>query len=309
MRILVTGAAGFIGSHLSNRLIHDGNEVIGLDNERSGDWGRVDLGVRRIYNNLVDLSDTEFDALLDGVEVLFHLAAEKYNSSKATPDSVTEVNIVATQKLFRAAARAGVKRTVFTSSLYAYGSMGPDAMSEADRALPNTYYGMSKLAGEHILASVHRDIGLSWNAARLFFVYGPRQYAEGGYKSVIITNFERMLRGESPLIFGDGQQSLDYIFVDDVVDGLLLLATGKRDSEVVNFASGRSASISELTEIMVRTAGWNGGIEHGPADWTAGSSRFGDPSLAEEVFRWTAVTSLEDGLRHTWEWLIASRAK
>jgi UDP-glucose 4-epimerase len=216
---------------------------------------------------------------------------------------VVDVNISATQRLFDAAARVGAGKIVFTSSLYAYGALGPESMREEDLPAPTTMYGMSKVAGEHLLRVATRDHGLSWSVARLFFVYGPRQYAEGGYKSVISKNFERIRRGEAPVVFGDGEQALDYVYVDDCIDALLRLCAPEHDGRLVNVASGHGYTVNELTAAMLATAGSGLGPKAGPADWTAGTVRVGSPELATSVLGWSATTTLDQGLRQVWTWL------
>jgi UDP-glucose 4-epimerase len=238
---------------------------------------------------------------LAGADVCFHLAAEKYNSSRATPQRIIDVNISATQRLLEAAVRAGVSKVVFTSSLYAYGSLGPQPMSERDLPVPTTVYGMSKLAGEHLLGVAARDHGLGGSVARLFFVYGPQQYADGGYKSVIVANFERLRRNEAPVVYGDGRQALDYVYVDDVVDALLLLADHAHDGLVCNVGSGRAVSVADLTRIMLTVSGRDLEPVTCPPDWTAGSVRVADTALARDALGWTATTCIEDGVRRVWE--------
>ena len=304
-KILVTGAAGFIGSHLCNRIAGESsNQVIGIDNLRSGRWNRLADETIKIQKDLNDYSLEEFVDLLEGVDVLFHLAAEKYNSSKSTPERLIATNISTTERLFRAASIARVKRTVFTSSLYAYGSMGPIVMDELDVPAPNTLYGVSKLAGEGFLRSIDKELGLSWNVARLFFIYGPFQFAEGGYRSVIVTNFQRVIHKEAPLIFGDGEQSLDYVYIDDCIDALLKLAYSQIDREVVNVASGDPVSINRLTNEMLVTSKIGQKVLYTDPDWTHGSKRFGSPSKIERLFGWRATSTLSFGLGSVYESLI-----
>ena len=303
-KILVTGAAGFIGSHLCNRIAGDSSiQVIGVDNLRSGRWNRLVKETEKIQKDLNEYSLDEFVDLLQGVDVLFHLAAEKYNSSKSTPERLISTNVSATERLFRAASIAKVKRTVFTSSLYAYGSMGPFVMDEMNVPAPNTLYGVSKLAGEGFLRSIDREIGLSWNVARLFFIYGPFQYAEGGYRSVIVSNFCRINRKEAPLIFGNGEQSLDYVFIDDCIDALLKLAYSQADREVVNVASGDPVSINRLTNEMLIASKFREKASHAEQDWTHGSKRFGSPNRIERLFGWRATTTLSSGLESVYKLL------
>jgi UDP-glucose 4-epimerase len=304
-KVVVTGAAGFIGGHLCTRLLDSGVEqVVGVDSLRSGDWTRTPVDVVRDERDISDISVEEWSDILDGADVLFHLAAEKYNSSKSSPDKLMRANVFATEHLFRAAALVGVRRAVFTSSLYAYGSMGRESMVESQLPSPTTLYGASKLMGEHILQSLDREIGLSWNAARLFFIYGPHQHAEGGYKSVILTNFERVLRGESPVIYGDGQQSLDYVYIDDCVDALIELGKSGKDRAVVNVSTGSATTIKELTEMMMRITGAALDPTYADADWTAGSRRCGDTQKMAQVFGWAARTPMSDGLQRVYDWLI-----
>lgn len=303
-KVVVTGAAGFIGGHLCRRLCDEGVEtIIGVDSLRAGDWSRTPQNIQRVEKDIADIGTDEWTEHLSGADVLFHLAAEKYNSSKSTPDKLMDVNIVATEHLFRAAAKCQVRRTVFTSSLYAYGSLGPEVMSEGHVASPITLYGASKLMGEGMLRALDKEIGLSWNVARLFFIYGPKQHAEGGYKSVILTNFERLLNDKEPVVFGDGNQALDYVYIDDCVEALIKLASSANDRSIVNIASGTAVSVNELTEEMIAVSGKHLNPSFGPADWTNGSSRSGNPDLAKQIFGWSSQTPLYDGLTNVYQWL------
>ncbi len=301
--MLVTGAAGFIGSHVVAALHAAGCHVTGIDNERSGDWSRVDAGCAQVRRDLAELTPDALDELCRDVDVVFHLAAEKHNSAKATPQQIIDVNISATRRLFEAAARAPRAKVVFASSLYAYGSMGPDAMRETDLPAPKTVYGISKLAGEHLLRVPYARDLLAWSVARLFFVYGPRQYAEGGYKSVIASNFERLARGEAPTVYGDGEQSLDYVYIDDVVAALLALAAPEHDGRILNVSSGQATTVNELTAKMIAVTGTAIAPRSCPADWTAGSRRVGDPAAAGRELRWRASTPIDTGLERYWSWL------
>jgi UDP-glucose 4-epimerase len=300
-RALVTGAAGFIGSHLITRLSAEGWHVSGIDNERSGDWSRISVPCERIERDLAAMDTAELATATAGVDVCFHLAAEKHNSSRSTPQRVIDVNISGTRRLLEAAAISGVGKIVFTSSLYAYGSLGPAPMSEGDVPVPTTVYGTSKLAGEHLMRVTVSSAGLRWSGARLFFVYGPGQYAEGGYKSVIVGNFERLLRGERPIIYGDGKQALDYVYVDDVVEALLMLAQPDHNGLVCNVGTGRAVSVGELTELMLTISGRDLEPLMCPPDWTAGSIRVADTKLARETLGWTATTRIEEGLERVWD--------
>jgi UDP-glucose 4-epimerase len=301
-RALVTGAAGFIGCHLVETLHDGGCDVTGIDDERSGDWARLQAPCTQVRRDIADLTPVELTELCADADVVFHLAAEKYNSAKATPQKIIDVNISATRRLFAAAAHAHRPKVVFTSSLYAYGAMGPEPMRETDLPAPTTIYGISKVAGEHLLRVRHDEYRLPWSVARLFFVYGPRQFAEGGYKSVIVSNFERLARGEAPTVFGDGEQALDYVYIDDVVAALVALAAPEHDGKTLNISSGHGTTVNGLTAAMLSVSASRLEPQMCPPDWTAGSRRVGDPTAAATELGWKADTPIEVGLQRYWEW-------
>ena len=305
MRAFITGGAGFIGRHLTRRLLDDGHEVSIVDSGFTGRLDDVDPRAHLHRHDIAELSDVDWGGLLAGHEVVFHLAARKYNTPGVTADQIVDTNVRATWALAHAAADAGVRRVVFTSSLYAYGSLGPDAMRETDVPAPRTLYGASKVMGEHILRTVAVSTSLEWAVARLFFIYGPGQYADGGYKSVIVTNFERLRQQLPPTITGDGLQALDYVYVEDAVEALWRLSAEPASGSVVNVASGRARTIQELTAAMQRVAGSDVEPASLPPDWTAGTVRCGDPEAAHRLLGWTAGTTLEEGLDRTWNDLRA----
>lgn len=302
MRFLVTGGAGFIGHHLVRKLIELGHEVTALDNERSGRWSQVDSAARRVNADLENCSDEFFEKTLRDVDVVFHLAAEKYNSSSATPQRVLAVNVMATDRLYQAAVKAKIKRIIFTSSLYAYGTEGPAPMVETDIPKAWTHYGLSKIAGEMLLEANCRGSQTSWNVARLLFIYGPGQYAEGGYKSVIVSNLERLQNGKRVTVRGDGKQELDYVYVDDCVDALVKLSDSANVGEIVNVASGKPVSINHVLETLCEVNGVNFEPETLTPDWTAGTIRSGSNQKIKKMFNWTPTTSLVTGLTNIKNW-------
>jgi nucleoside-diphosphate-sugar epimerase len=176
-------------------------------------------------------------------------------------------------------------------------------MRITDLPHPTTAYGMSKVAGEHLLRIAERDHGLEWAAARLFFVYGPDQYAAGGYKSVIISNFERMLRGDAPTIYGDGDQRLDYVYIDDIVAGLLQLSLPDHDRALVNLGSGSAPSVLDLTRCMLAVSESDVAPVFCPPDWTAGSVRVAEITETRATLGWERHVALEEGLERVWNWM------
>lgn len=304
MRALVTGAAGFIGSHLVCSLASDGYEVVAVDSAARANWERLPGSVRRVQADIVELSTQAGVDLMTGVDVVFHLAAKKYNTPGVTADQLIATNVSASWKLFEAAATAQVDRVVFTSSLYAYGGLGPEAMSEAGLPEPRTLYGASKLMGENIGRTLQATQGLNWAAARLFFIYGPWQFIDGGYKSVVFTNFERLTRGLPPIVRGDGLQALDYVYITDCVAGLRAMGDDRTPGLVVNISTGTATTVNHLVAAMSSVARDDQEPIFEPPDWTQGTSRYGDPTLASERLGWRSTVALEEGLSLTWESIL-----
>lgn len=310
--VMVTGGCGFIGSHLARRLVAEGvRKIIVIDSLRYGH--RTNLGDDLALDSIEVVSftlGTDPAAILErhiqGVDFLFHLAAEKHNQSKDDPEAVLRANISGSRTLFELAAKAGVKKTVFSSSLYAYGRMKGPPSRETDLPLPTTIYGISKLCGERLLAHYAESSEMKGDVLRYFFVYGPRQFPGTGYKSVIVKNFERIAAGQPPVIFGDGTQALDYVYVDDVVEATVRCMEATTSGEVHNVGSGTPTSINDLTDTMLAVSGSELAPAHGPADWTAGTSRVANVDKIRTCLLWAPQVSLHDGLRRTWNWVKES---
>lgn len=308
--VVVTGGCGFIGSHLIEALTRRGaRRIVVLDSLRYGRRENLPVGVpvEVVEHDLGFGPESELERACAGADYLLHLAAEKHNQSKDAPTRVLRSNVEGTAALYQAACKAGVKKMLFTSSLYAYGRVMGRPMQETETPEPRTVYGISKLAGEHLLSFFGREHGIDHVSLRYFFVYGPKQFAGTGYKSVIVKSFERLLAGQAPVVYGDGRQALDYVFVDDAVEATLCALESEVTGEVINVGSGRATSVRELVDAMIRLSGKPVTAEQGPADWTAGSHRVGDVDKARKLLGWSATTSLEDGLAATLTWLGTSR--
>lgn len=297
--VVVTGAAGFIGGALSN-LLSTKYRVRGIDNLSTGDWSRCNDSIERIEADISCASNKSLEGFFEGSKFVFHLAAVKLHNHSNNWDSINRSNIEGTKRVFEAASAAHVNKIVFTSSLYAYGSMGLKIMNEEDSLDPFNFYGLSKAYGEKALAIHSRNTGLDFAIARLFFIYGPHQYADGGYKSVIMKNIENALCGRPLEVNGDGNQSLDYVYISDCVQMLSDLAESSF-SGTMNVSSGRATKVNEIISIISEISGAEK-ISHHERDWTHNTSRFGSPKLREELLGNRPLTSMREGLENTWEW-------
>jgi UDP-glucose 4-epimerase len=296
--LLLTGAAGFIGSHFINKYSSKYN-IQTIDNQRSGDWSRIKgLGSpENLDLNLV--SDENLLQLLHNKKTLLHLAAEKHNSSLDNPSAIYNLNVTTTERLFRLAAESGVKTIVFSSSLYVYGRRPKKIMEETDPLIPDTNYGISKWCGELILRKLALDYGLTWHAPRFFFIYGPDQYAKGGYKSVITKNLERARKNQSLTICGDGKQSLDYVYIDDLIESLHLIINKTESTGSMNIASSKAIAVRDIIEIISDITGVRR-IDFLSADETHDSNRVGSNKKMFEELNFRPTINMREGLENIW---------
>jgi UDP-glucose 4-epimerase len=296
MRAIVTGGAGFIGSHVADALAARGDEVHVLDDLSSGRRENVPAGAEL---HVADIRDP--GAVFDAVrpEVVFHLAAQASVSvSVAKPLFDAEVNVLGTVALLDAALPHGAQLVFSSTGGAIYGECQTPATEEWERR-PLSPYGTSKLAGEEYLASWNRLHGTRHVALRYGNVYGPRQDPHG--EAGVVAIFLRAVAdGPRPSIFGDGSQERDYVYVGDVARATL--AATQLEGGVLNVATGRPTSVLELVDAMRRATGREIDPEHGPERLCDLQRSVLDPSLAERELGWRAEVSLEDGLRETWQY-------
>jgi UDP-glucose 4-epimerase len=292
LRAIVTGGAGFIGSHLVDALVARGDEVVVVDDLSSGKRENVNASAR------LEERDIRAGLELGDAEVVFHLAAQAdVQTSMRRPDFDAEVNVLGTVRVLEAAREAGAQ-VVFTSTGGAiYGECDGPASEDAPRD-PLSPYGIAKLCGEEYLRGWNRIHGAGHVVLRLANVYGPRQEAslEGGVVAIFL---ERMQRGEETAIFGDGLQTRDFVYVGDVVRALL--AAVGADGGVFNVGTGVETTVLDLHRACAEVAG--AGAEPRFEDARLGDVRRSvlDVSLAERELGWEPEASLGYGLRLTWE--------
>jgi UDP-glucose 4-epimerase len=293
VRALVTGGAGFIGSHLVDALVARGDEVTVVDDLSTGRRDYLNAAARLLEHDVREPFETDADAV-------FHLAAQAdVGTSVERPGYDAEVNVVGTVNVLEAARRAGAT-VVFSSTGGAiYGDVDGPAR-EGSPLRPVSPYGIAKLAAEAYLEGWGRIHGAQAVALRFANVYGPRQSSalEGGVVAIFL---ERMAGGEETLIFGDGEQTRDFVHVDDVVRALL--AASGRSRAVFNIGTGVETSVNRLHELCREASGSASPARYGPP--RSGDARRSvlDVSHAADVLGWSARIELRQGLRSTWEWM------
>lgn len=297
--VLVTGGAGFIGSHLTVQLLQRGWRVRIFDNFYRPDQRRVAELVGHDRLEIVE-GDVRYRALVDramrGVDRVVHLAALAINKSVAAPTESFDVNLMGTQHVAESACEAGVERFVFASSASVYGDPKKLPMSEDDEADPRTPYCISKLAGERLLAFFEETQGLSWMALRFFNVYGPGQRTDAYYTSVVLTFLRRIANGEAPVIDGDGEQSMDFIHVDDIARSLVMALESEVSGTVLNVGTGVSTSIRDLARILIQHMGVDVEPVFRPRAVLV-SRRAADISRITDVLGWHPMIDVDAGLR------------
>ncbi len=299
---LVTGGAGFIGSHLVDRLVGEGFRVRVLDDFSSGREQNLARAAGKIELLRGDLCDGALLARATaGAELIFHEAAvPSVPRSVAEPLRTNRVNVTGTLELLEAARRAGVRRVVFAASSSAYGNSVKLPKQEDMPPTPESPYALQKLAGEEYCRLYHKLYGLETVALRYFNVYGPRQNPESEYAAVVPRFITACLAGRAPTIYGDGEQTRDFTFVRDAVEANLLAASSpKAVGAVMNVAGGRRISLNELLREIQALAGTSQAPRHEPA--RAGDVRDSLASLAraEALLGYRPKTGLGDGLAAT----------
>lgn len=300
-RILITGGAGFIGSNLAEYLSAE-NEVLVLDDLSLG--SRENL--RGLKVKLIERSILEIDAFktVGKVDVVFHLAAiPGVQESIDRPVKTAEVNFIGTINVLEYMRKNDVPAVVFASSCAVYGGSRNLPLKESEFPEPLSPYAAEKLASEHIIrnyANIHGIYGIS---ARFFNVYGPRQNPSSEYSAVIPKFISRCLGGNPPIIYGNGKQSRDFVYVLDLAKALEMMAEKRPETDAINIGSGREISINQLADIIIRETDCNLRAEHAPERKGEIERSLADITLARKLLGWEPEHSLQDGIRETIEWM------
>jgi nucleoside-diphosphate-sugar epimerase len=300
-RALVTGGAGFIGSHLVDALLERGDNVRVLDNFSTGDRRNL-LHVAQ-HIEIVEGDLRSFERVLtavQGCDVVFHEAAlPSVPRSIQDPLSSSEVNVTGTLNVLLAARDAGVRRVVYASSSSVYGSTAPtEVKREGMPVAPLSPYGVAKFAGEAYCSSFHEVYGLETVSLRYFNVFGPRQSPISEYAAVIPNFFAAAFMDERPLVFGDGEQSRDFTYVDNVVAANLAAAAAPAAAgEAFNVACGETHSVNSLITHIARLVGRPLEPEYRPARLGEVRMSLADISKAQQLLGYAPAIHLEEGLR------------
>lgn len=307
---LVTGGSGFIGSNIVRALLERKQSVKVLDNLLTGRKENIEDILHDIDFIEGDIrNEDDLDVALSGVDYVIHLGAlPSVQRSVQNPYRSNDINVNGTIKLLDACKKHDIKRLVFASSSSVYGGRAPLPVKEEYKTEPISPYGLCKLTGEHYLRLYFELYGLETVALRYFNVFGPRQNPDSQYAAVIPKFITAMINDESPVIYGDGKQSRDFTYVDNVIEANILACTTTADvaGKVFNIACGKSIDLNELVDVINKALGKNikpiydadrkGDIKHSLAS----------AQKAYEIMGFEPVCSVESGLEKTIEWYVAN---
>jgi UDP-glucose 4-epimerase len=306
-RCLVTGGAGFVGSAIVDQLLLAGaSDIRVIDNFVRGSWRNLEwargyVGLKVIEGDIRDTSVV--DRATDGVDYIFHQAALRITRCAEAPREAVEVLIDGTLNVLEAAVTHNVKKVIAASSASVYGEPSYLPIDESHPFNNRTMYGAGKIAMEQMLRAYYETSGLSYIAFRPFNIYGPRMDITGVYTEVLIRWLDAIEAGKPPLIFGDGLQSMDFVYVEDVARANLLAAQSDETDDVFNIGTGIQTSLNELCEAILRLTNSPLRPEHREARSVANvQRRRAAIEKAEAKLNFKATVSLEEGLRALIQW-------
>jgi UDP-glucose 4-epimerase len=308
--VLVTGGAGFIGSHLVDALLARGDDVVVLDNLSTGSRDHVHAGASFVEGDVAD-ADAVREAFARGrLDAVLHVAGQaSIAKSFDEPERDLRVNVVGTLNVLEQAIASGVPRLVHASSMTAYGEPRTVPTPESEPCIPVSNYGVTKYAAERYVHvnGARDDVELAVTSLRMFNVYGERQSLTNPYQGVLAIFIGNVLRGEPITIHSDGLQTRDFVYVDDVVDAWLgVLEEPATHGRAYNVGSGHETTIAELADAVVRAFGHDGWeIRTGAAQLGDLRRSCADVRQLESATGWQPRTSLDDGMRRTVDWARA----
>jgi len=311
MRVLVTGGAGFIGSHLVDRLLADGADVRVFDNFATGYRRNLDHVANDIELVEGDLrNEDDLRRAVDGVELVYHQGAlASVPRSIADPQTSFAVNVTGTLNLLVAARDAGVRRVVFASSSSVYGDSEVSPKHEGLTPNPLSPYAISKLSGEQLMTVFNDLYDIETVSLRYFNVFGPRQDPDSPYAAVTPKFIRALINGERPIIFGDGEQSRGFTYISDVVEGNMLAGrVPEAAGQVMNLASDSSVTVNYALGLIARELGVESNADYQPLRPGDIRHSLADITRASDILGFELKTSYEEGVRRTVEYFVQARA-
>ena len=322
MKIMVSGGAGFIGSHLVPKLLNLGHQVVSVDNYHTGKKENEVDGC--VYHNVNIVDTKNYNQFLENPDYVIHLAYPYGVDGMGLDDAYIDTGLIGTYNLLRWSTKVGVKKLVNISSVSAYGIIENGPVTETMEGLPFIHYGVTKKSSEDYCKIFKDTYGLDTVNLRLFYAYGER-YATFDH-SALVNFLNRVLNNENLLIYGDGLQTRSYTYVSDVVDGIISSLDGTSNGEVYNISGGSTCTIMELAKTILNITKSNVGIDFAPQDdyrfsdewvkiplgvtkkdklgnWIDTRNYVADNNKALNDFGYNPKVGLEEGITKMWEWM------
>jgi len=307
-RFLVIGGAGFIGSHTVDALLkEDVKEVIIYDNFCRGSYENIESALKdercKVFSAGGDILQTDIlDAAMKGIDGVFHFAALWLLQCYDYPRSAFNVNILGTFNVLEACVRNGIQKLVYSSSASVYGDALEEPMTEDHPYNNKTFYGATKIAGEHMCRAFYNRYGLNYVGLRYMNVYGPRQDYKGVYIAVIMRMLDRIDKGLAPVIYGDGKQAYDFVFVKDCANANICAMKSDSTDSFYNVGTGKKTTIKELAEMILELTGSDLKIEYNDEGKSFVKNRIGSTQKAEKEIGYKYKVDLKEGLKELIEW-------
>lgn len=314
-KIMVIGGAGFIGSHVVDQLLEkDVSEVLIYDNFARGTTDNIEKALKdprtKIFEAGGDILQTDIlNSAIKDCNMVIHLAALWLLQCHEYPRSAFEVNVKGTYNVLEACRDNKIERLVYSSSASVYGDAIEEPMTEDHPFNNKTFYGATKIAGEAMARAFHHRYGLNYVGLRYMNVYGPRQDYKGAYIAVIMKILDNLDYGKPPVVYGDGSQAYDFIYVEDAAKANICALKADTVDEFYNVGTGLKTTIKELTETILRLYNSNLEIQYNPVGQTFVKNRIGSTEKALKHLGFSADTKLEEGLKKLIEWRKSHKQK
>lgn len=304
MKILITGGAGFIGSNLARAFVLKNYKVRVVDNLSTGKMENLNGIIEKIEFLPADITDEKaMEGTFKHIDHVIHLAAiTSVQKSLEDPDLTFKVNVEGTRNILKFSEKFNVRKLIFASSCAIYGNPEKLPVSEDSKLFPLSPYAESKVEGENSCLEFLKK-GINIVILRFFNVFGLKQDADSPYSGVISNFAKKILKGERPVIYGDGKQTRDFVYVDDVLSAIEKALFSKSETRIFNIGSGKGYSVNQIFEILKKISGFKGEPEFKEERKGEVRHTLADISKAQIELRWKPEISIEDGLKRTFEYI------